>query len=219
MEAPEVPIEKVHEDLHEHAHGHGKPGWAMGVALSTALLAVLAAIASLLAGHYANEGMLDQMKSSNEWSRYQAKSVKENVLRSKIDLLMALGKPINPKDTDKVAEYKKEEEELRASHGPARQTGAERDPVSGGDRRFGDCRAHRSALVLARRHRLRSGWHLFPDHRLPPLIRVRSAKRRGRHLSMPPRGVQFGSPGRRFRESFKKEKTRRPVEQAAGPGS
>lgn len=115
MEAPEVPIEKVHEDLHEHAHGQSKAGWVMGVALSTALLAVLAAIASLLAGHYANEGMLDQMKASNEWSRYQAKSVKENVLRSKIDVLNALGKPINPKDTEKVAEYKKEEVELGES--------------------------------------------------------------------------------------------------------
>jgi hypothetical protein len=112
MEAPEVPIEKVHEDLHEHAHAHGKPGWAMGVALSTALLAVLAAIASLLAGHYANEGMLDQMKASNEWSRYQAKSVKENVLRSKLEVLTALEKKVSPKDQEKLAEYRKEEEEI-----------------------------------------------------------------------------------------------------------
>ncbi len=113
MEAPEVPIEKVHEDIHEHSHGKG--GWAMGVALSTALLAVLAAIASLLAGHYANEGMLDQMKSANEWNRYQAKSVKENVLRSKVELLAALGKPVAQKDTDKLAEYRKEEDELGES--------------------------------------------------------------------------------------------------------
>lgn len=115
MEAPEVPIEQVHEDIHHHAHAQGKPSWAMGVALSTALLAVLAAIGSLLAGHYANEGMLDQMKSSNEWSRYQAKSVKENVLRSKLELLTALGKTVNPKDTEKLSEYKKEQEELGES--------------------------------------------------------------------------------------------------------
>ncbi len=86
----------------------------MGVALTTALLAVLAAIASLLAGHHANEGMLEQMKASNHWSYYQSKSVKENILRLKLDLLEALGKSGSEKDREKIAGYKHEQEEIRA---------------------------------------------------------------------------------------------------------
>ena len=112
MEAPEVPLEQVTEDVHHHSHGKG--GWVLGVALTTALLAVLAAIASLLAGHYANEGMLEQMQASNHWSYYQSKSVKENILRSKLDLLEALGKTGSEKDREKLAEYKREQDEIRA---------------------------------------------------------------------------------------------------------
>lgn len=112
MEAPEVPLEQVTEDVHHHSHGKG--GWTLGVALTTALLAVLAAIASLLAGHYANEGMLEQMKASNHWSYYQSKSVKENILRSKLDLLEALGKSGSEKDREKIAGYKHEQEDIRA---------------------------------------------------------------------------------------------------------
>ena len=86
----------------------------MGVALTTALLAVCAAIAAMLAGHFANEGMLEQMQASNQWSYYQSKSVKENVLRSKLDLLEAFGKPAPDKDHEKLATYKHEQEEIRA---------------------------------------------------------------------------------------------------------
>ncbi len=110
-EAPEVPIEQVQEHVHHHAHG--KSDWTMAVALTTALLAVLAAISALLAGHYANEGMLDSIKAANQWSYYQSKSVKLNLLRSKGELLEALGRPANDKDRTKAAEYEKELEEIR----------------------------------------------------------------------------------------------------------
>jgi hypothetical protein len=109
-EAPEVPPEQVTEDVHHPSHGKG--GWTLGVALTTALLAVLAAIASLLASHLANEGMLEQMKASNHWSYYPSKSVKENILRSKLDLLEALGKSGSEKDREKIAGYKHEQEEI-----------------------------------------------------------------------------------------------------------
>ena len=111
MEDQEVPIEQVHEDIHRHSHG--RDDWTMGVALTTALLAVCAAIGAMLAGHYANESMLEQMQSSNQWNYYQAKSVKENVLRSKMDLLEAFGKPASDKDLEKLTEYKHEQEEIR----------------------------------------------------------------------------------------------------------
>ena len=85
----------------------------MRVALTTALLAVIAAVAALLAGHAANEAMLEQIEASNEWSHYQSKSIKATVLSSKIELLDGLGKPAGSKDADKLAEYGKDMKELQ----------------------------------------------------------------------------------------------------------
>ncbi len=116
MEEIEVPTEKIQEDIHHHAeaaHHDPKEKWILGVALSTALLAVVAAIASLLAGHQSNEAIMEQIKSSDQWSYYQAKGIKANLLDTKNELLKALGK--NPEDSEisKFAEYKKEQEEIR----------------------------------------------------------------------------------------------------------
>ena len=119
MEAPEVPTEHLHEEMHHHAtHGsHGapaKPSWTMGVALSSALLAGLAAVCALLAGHHANEAMIEQIQSSDRWAFFQAKGIKAAVLGSKIELLEAEGKPVSQKDRDKIAEYKKEQDQISA---------------------------------------------------------------------------------------------------------
>lgn len=112
MEEPEVPLEQTHEDIHHHAVASGKR-WTMGVALSSAILAALAAVTSLMAGHHSNEAMVEQIKSSDQWNYYQAKGVKANVLASKMDMLAALEKPVDPKDKEKLAEYKKEQEEIK----------------------------------------------------------------------------------------------------------
>src|SRR5580704_8937616 len=80
--------EEAHKNDHEH-HGHGgKKGghaakhtnWIPGVALSAAVMAVCAAIAALLAGHHANEGVLDQITASDRWAEFQAKGIKSAVL-------------------------------------------------------------------------------------------------------------------------------------------
>ena len=103
MEEPEVPTEHLHEEMHEHA-GRGER-WTLGVALSSAILASLAAVSSLNAGHYANEAMIAQIESANQWSYYQAKSIKEAQLRSKMDILEALGKPSVSTDLSKFGQY------------------------------------------------------------------------------------------------------------------
>ncbi len=95
----------------QHA-SHGV-GWMMKVALSSAFTAALAAVASLKAGHTANESMLAQVESANQWSFYQAKSIKASVLRSKMDVLAALGKPVSEKDESKAREYEKDQEEIK----------------------------------------------------------------------------------------------------------
>jgi hypothetical protein len=111
MDEQEVPLEQVHEDLHHHAE-HRSDRWTLGVALTAAVLAGLAAIASLLSGHHANEGMLEQIHASDQWNYYQAKGIKAAVLNSKIELSSALGHPAPPKDSEKAAEYKKEQEAI-----------------------------------------------------------------------------------------------------------
>ena len=84
----------------------------MGVALSTALFAALAAIASLIAGGQANEAMAAQIRSSDRWSEYQAKSIKSHLLDDKIEILAALGHAAGAKDLAEKDKYKVEKGEL-----------------------------------------------------------------------------------------------------------
>src|SRR5438105_2581080 len=116
----EVPTEHLHETLEHESHavhhggGQGPPQtWISSAALSAALLAVLAAVAALLAGHYANEAMLEQIGASDHFAFFQAKSLKATVLQSKMDLLQALGKAIEPKDIAQVESYKREQAEIK----------------------------------------------------------------------------------------------------------
>jgi hypothetical protein len=84
------------------------------VALTAAFLAVLAAITALMAEHHANEAMLDQIRSSDKWSLYQAESIKANLFATKIEMLQAIGKTVSEKDLNKVGRYRKEQETVRA---------------------------------------------------------------------------------------------------------
>jgi Domain of unknown function (DUF4337) len=115
----EAPTEHLHETLHEEAHGHGgghghgegPPPWVSQVALSAAMVAVAAAIAALLAGHHANEAMLEQMQATDQWAYYQAKGIKASLTDTRADILGALGKETHG-DKEKVEEYKKEQKEI-----------------------------------------------------------------------------------------------------------
>ncbi len=82
------------------------------VALSSALLAVLAAVSSLLSGHHVNESMLNQIKASDRWAQYQAKSIKSTVWNSQLQILETLGKKPPESQIEKMSEYKKEQEEI-----------------------------------------------------------------------------------------------------------
>ena len=108
MEEAEVPLDHLHEHAHETAKHSGET-WILGVALSTAILAVLAAIASLLSGEHANEAMMNQIEASDQWSYYQAKSIKAAVLDAK----MSLAGTRDESDQSKRDRYEKEQEEIR----------------------------------------------------------------------------------------------------------
>jgi hypothetical protein len=111
MEEIEVPTEQLHEEMHHHVEQAEKP-WMSWVALSAALLAGFAAVTALLAGHHANEAVLEQMHASDHWAFFQAKGIKSSILSSKLELLSSLGKPVSQKDEEKLAEYKKDQEEI-----------------------------------------------------------------------------------------------------------
>jgi hypothetical protein len=113
MEEIEVPLEKILEDTHHHAeHAGGGQAWLMQGALLSAILAVFAAISALLAGHYANEAMLEQLQSSDKWSYYQAKGIKSSVLEIKREVQTLLGKGVDPKVEEKLNQYKEDQQEI-----------------------------------------------------------------------------------------------------------
>src|SRR5216110_3517173 len=109
MEEAEVPLEHLHEQVH-HSAEHSGENWISWVALSTAILAVLAAIAGLLSGKHANEAMMSQIEASDQWSYYQAKSIKASVLDAK----MTLTAEATEKDKEKRDRYEKEQEEIKS---------------------------------------------------------------------------------------------------------
>ncbi len=86
MEEIEVPTEHLHEEIQERAEER-KEKWILFVALSTAVMAVLAAVAGLLAGHHANEALIERVKASDQWNLYQSKSVKQEIAVN-TDLIM-----------------------------------------------------------------------------------------------------------------------------------
>src|SRR6266481_911766 len=112
MEESEVPTEQLQEEIHHHA-AHSPERWILGVALSSALLASLAAVASVSAGHYSTEAMVSQIESANQWSYFQSKSIKESQLKSKTELLEALGKQVPDSDRAKTAEYRNDKEQIQ----------------------------------------------------------------------------------------------------------
>jgi len=109
MEESEIPMEHLHEHVKETAE-HSGEAWISWVALSTAILAVLAAIAGLLSGQHANEAMMNQIESSDQWNYYQAKSIKASVLDAKMSLA---GAP-NESDQSKRDRYEKEQEQIKS---------------------------------------------------------------------------------------------------------
>ena len=100
MEELEDPTESLKETV--EAAEEQKEKWTLYVALSTAIIAVLAAIAGMLGNHHANDAMIDQIKSSDQWAYYQAKGLKAAIAE------------INPRlDSVKIIKYKTDQESIK----------------------------------------------------------------------------------------------------------
>jgi hypothetical protein len=113
MEEIEIPTEHLHEAIQERAEEE-KEKWVLFVALSTAFMAVLAAVAGLLAGHHANEAMIERVKASDQWNFYQSKSLKEEIAANSDRLLHALStRPVTEDNTQTIARYETEKADIK----------------------------------------------------------------------------------------------------------
>src|SRR5205814_6155572 len=83
--------------------------WISWMAMSTAILAVLAAIARLLSSSHANEAMMKQIESADQWAFYQAKGIKASVLDAK----MSQTGSTSDADREKAAKYSEEQSEIQ----------------------------------------------------------------------------------------------------------
>ena len=93
------------------------------IALTALILAICATFASLYAGANASKGILAQSQASDGWAYYQAKSIKQSIYESQLDML-ELDPPANSDPTkfealkkaytDTVDRYEKEQGEIKA---------------------------------------------------------------------------------------------------------
>lgn len=114
MEELEDPTESLQEKIHEEAEEKRKEKWSLYVVLSTALMAVLAAFSGWLGGHHANEALIAQMKSSDQWAYYQAKGIKSEIAASEGRVLASVGhQPVPDDDKKKAERYTKEQEAIK----------------------------------------------------------------------------------------------------------
>ena len=102
----EVTTEGLHETIEERVKEEVEKNenrGGMAIAISTALMAVFAAMASLLAGHHADEAVIEQIRASDKWAFYQAKGIKDEIL--------SLSN--SPDKATRSARYKSEQAEIQ----------------------------------------------------------------------------------------------------------
>lgn len=102
------PTEHIQEEIHHHAaHGEGGPRWIAWAALLAAIVAALAAVTGALASARLTEATHQRIAANDLWAEFQANSVKEKVLISKLAILEKLGEKRDAEDEADVAKYKK----------------------------------------------------------------------------------------------------------------
>src|SRR5271170_5085377 len=103
----------VDEELHEHAE-HAKEAFDKKVALTMAIIAALLAVDGVMAHLLTTEELLLQQKASDQWSYYQAKSVRRYVSEVAVDLFKGfhdLGAGPEEKYKKAAEKYREDDEE------------------------------------------------------------------------------------------------------------
>ena len=129
-------IADLKADRAEQKEKERREGWTKYTAISLVFIAVLAAVANQWAGKYSskvlvelNNSTFDQAKASDQWSYYQAKSIKQNLYEALNETSAKTG---NVADSDqsraaveaKIAKYKSDKEKIMAE---ARELEKQRD--------------------------------------------------------------------------------------------
>jgi hypothetical protein len=113
-EITETAQEVVLEAVESQETGAGHPGWHRHVALTTMVMALLAALGGLLAGMTANEALLRRTTEIIKMSSLESDREYVETLRSKHEILAALGKTPDPAEIQKIAAFQEEARELEA---------------------------------------------------------------------------------------------------------
>ena len=84
-----------------------REAWTKYVSLTVVIVAVVAAVAAQWSGKYGGQVQMSQVKASDQWAFYQAKSLKQHVDEVALAELTRTGEPTNP-------DIAKEVQKLRA---------------------------------------------------------------------------------------------------------
>ncbi len=104
----------VEEELHEHAE-HAKDPFDKRVAVTMAIIAAMLAVDGVMAHLLTTEELLLQQKASDQWSYYQAKSVRRYTSEVAADLFKgfpALGSEPVEKYLKNAEKYRLDDEEI-----------------------------------------------------------------------------------------------------------
>lgn len=102
----------VQEEVEEHAH-HAKEPFDKRVAATMAIIAAMLAVVSVAGQILTTEELLAQQKASDQWSYYQAKSIRRFSAESTHDILLASNSPTAAKYGETADRYKKDAEEIQ----------------------------------------------------------------------------------------------------------
>ena len=95
--------------------------WTKYVSLTVVIIAVIAAVAAQRSGKYGGQVQMDQLQASDDWSFYQAKSIKQHLDESALVQLLQTGNTNSPpvaaeikKLAANVTRYDSEKAEVQA---------------------------------------------------------------------------------------------------------
>lgn len=126
-----------------------KEKWLNYLALSTVIFAVCATLSTFKGGNYSTRSILSQTQASDQWSYYQAKSIKSyiyDIQKEKMELELKTEGPKAPKQvsdeyekkidsyTQKVKKYDEEKKEIEAK---AKELESRRDEAQKHSQAFG----------------------------------------------------------------------------------
>ena len=100
------------EELHEHAE-HARDPFDRRVAATMAILAAVLAIVSVLGHIYTTEELIDQQKASDQWSYYQAKSIRRYQSEVARDLFAAMKDERSEQYAQNAQRYRSDSEEIQ----------------------------------------------------------------------------------------------------------